>query len=229
MTGADKADNTAPREPSEVELLLPWYAAGALDPTAMRQVEAAIASDPELASHYDWARAEFVEETAIGNAAGEPSPADVKTLFAKIDAVPARARPSTFNLGDRVAEFLASLSPRTLGWSAMAAALAIVLQAAVLGGLALHEKTPGSYQTLSEPSAALGDGSYVLIRFAPAATAADISRFLADNNLSIVSGPSGGQLYQVRVAPTKLAADDLLRVIAKLQSDKVIGFIAKVQ
>ena len=226
MNSADKA---TPGEPSEVELLLPWYAAGTLDPIEMRQVEAALASDPELASRYEWARAEYTEETAIGDAAGEPSPADVKALFAKIDAQPARSRQTSFNLGERVAEFLASLSPRTLGWSATAAALAIVLQAAVLGGIALHDKTPGSYQTLSVPSATPGDGSYVLIRFAPAATAADISKFLTDNNLSIVSGPSGGQLYQVRVAPAKLAVDELSRAVAKLQSDKVVAFIAPMQ
>ena len=222
-------NKATPSEPSEVELLLPWYAAGTLDPAGMRQVEAALASDPELASRYDWARAEFTEETAIGDAAGEPSPADAKALFAKIDALPVQRRQSTFNLGERVAEFLASLSPRTLGWSATAAALAIVLQAVVLGGIALHNKAPGSYQSASVPSATPGDGSYVLVRFAPAATAADISKFLTDNNLSIVSGPSGGQLYQVRVAPAKLAADELSRVVTKLQSDKVVGFIAAMQ
>jgi hypothetical protein len=153
----------------------------------------------------------------------------VRTLFAKIDALPARRRQSSFSFSERVAAFLENLSPRTLGWSATAAALAIVLQAAVLGGIALHDKTPGGYQTLSVPSATPGDGSYVLVRFAPAATAADISRFLTDNNLSIVGGPSGGQLYQVRVAPAKLAADELSRVVAKLQTDKVVGFIAAMQ
>jgi hypothetical protein len=222
-------NKATPSEPSEVELLLPWYAAGTLDPAEMRQVEAALASDPELASRYDWARAEFTQETAIGDAAGEPSPFDAQALFAKIDALPVRQRQSAFNFGERVAEFLASLSPRTLGWSATAAALAIVLQAAVLGGIALHDKTSGSYQSASVPSATPGDGSYVLVRFTPAATAADISKFLADNNLSIVSGPSGGQLYQVRIAPAKLAADELSRVTTKLQSDKVVGFIAAMQ
>jgi anti-sigma factor RsiW len=223
MTNANKA---TPGEPSDVELLLPWYAAGTLDPSEMREVEAALASNPQIAARYEWVRSEFAEETAIGDAAGEPSPADIKTLFAKIDAMPARRRQTASALSERIAEFLASLSPRALGWSAMAAALAIVLQAAVLGGIVFHEKTPGSYQTASVPSAAPGDGSYVLIRFTPQATAQDISTFLEANDLSIVGGPSGGQLYQVRVASKKLAGDELPRVIAKLQKDKVVGFIA---
>jgi len=223
MTNANKA---TPGEPSEVELLLPWHAAGTLDPNEMKEVEAALASNPELVARYEWARAEFAEETAIGDAAGEPSPADIKTLFAKIDAMPARRNQTASGLSERIAQFLASLSPRTLGWSAMAAALAIVLQAAVLGGIAFHEKTPGSYQTASVPSAAPADGTYVLIRFTPQATAADISTFLEANELSIVSGPSGGQLYQVRVASKKLSGDELPRVIGRLQKDKVVGFIA---
>ncbi len=220
------ANQTKPGEPSEVELLLPWYAAGTLEPNEMKEVEAALTNDPELASRYEWVRSEFAEETTIGDAAGEPSPADIKTLFAKIDAAPARRSQTASGLSERIAEFLASLSPRALGWSAMAAALAIVLQAAVLGGIAFHEKTPDSYQTASVPSATLGDGSYVLIRFRPEATAEDISTFLEANDLSIVNGPSGGQLYQVRVAPKKLPDNELPRVMGRLQKDKVVGFIA---
>ena len=219
-------NKATPSEPSEIELLLPWYAAGTLAAAEMRQVEAALASDPELASRYEWVRSEFAEETAIGDAAGEPSPANIKTLFAKIDAMPARRSQTGSTISERIAEFLASLSPRALGWSAMAAAFAIVLQAAVLGGIAFHEKATGSYQTASVPSAAPGDGSYVLVRFVPQATAEDISTFLEANDLSIVSGPSGGQLYQVRVATKKLPDDELPRVIGRLQKDKVVGFIA---
>ena len=36
-----------PYEPSEIELLLPWYAAGTLGREESRQVEAALAADPE--------------------------------------------------------------------------------------------------------------------------------------------------------------------------------------
>ena len=181
--------------------------------------------DPELASRYEWVRSEFAQETSIGDAAGEPSSAD-STLFAKIDAMPARRTSPSASLSDRIAEFLASLSPRALGWSAMAAALAIVLQAGLLAGFVFKTKSQGSYQTASAPATAPGDGSYVLIRFQPEATAADIASFLEANKLSIVSGPAGGQLYQVRVAPTKLSQADLTRIVNTLQNDKVVGFIA---
>jgi anti-sigma factor RsiW len=213
-------------EPSEIELLLPWYAAGTLDARESQQVEAALANDPELAARYEWVRAELAQETHVSDAAGEPSGRDVKTLFAKIDALPAPRSRSSIDLGARIAEFLASLSPRTLAWSAMAAALAIVLQAGFLAGFVLKEKSPGGYETASAPANVSGDGSYVLMRFQPQATAADVANFLETNKLSIVGGPSTGGLYRVRVAPTKLAKTDLTRLLATLQDNKVVGFIA---
>ena len=98
-------------EPSEIELLLPWYAAGTLHPRKSQQVERALANDPELAARYEWVRAELEQETHVSEAAGEPSGRDVKTLFAKIDALPARRprrQPQSSSFGARIAEFLAS-------------------------------------------------------------------------------------------------------------------------
>jgi anti-sigma factor RsiW len=213
-------------EPSEIELLLPWYAAGTLDPREAQQVEAALANDPELAARYEWVRAEFVQETHVSEEFGEPSSRDVKTLFAKIDALPAQKSRSSFDLGARIAEFLASLSPRTLAWSAMAAALAIVLQAGFLAGIVLKERSAGGYETASVPANVSGEGAYVLLRFQPQATATDVADFLETNKLSIVGGPSAGGLYRVRVAPTKLAKADLTRIVSTLQDNKVVSFIA---
>ena len=213
-------------EPSEIELLLPWYAAGTLDARESQQVEAALANDPELAARYEWVRAELAQETLVSEAAGEPSGRDVKTLFARIDALPAQKSRPSIDLGARVAEFLAALSPRTLAWSATAAALAIVLQAGLLAGIALKERSAGGYETASVPANVSGEGSYVLLRFQPQASAADVANFLETNKLSVVGGPSAGGLYRVRVAPTKLAKADLTRIVNTLQDNKVVGFIA---
>ena len=213
-------------EPSEIELLLPWYAAGTLDAHESQQVEAALANDPELAARYEWVRAELAQETHVSEAAGEPSGRDVKALFAKIDALPAQKSRSSIDFGARIAEFLASLSPRTLAWSAMAAALAIVLQAGLLAGIMLKEKSAGGYETASAPANVPGEGSYVLLRFQPQASAADVANFLETNKLSIAGGPSAGGLYRVRVAPTKLAKADLTRIVNTLQDNKVVSFIA---
>ena len=134
-------------------------------------------------------------------------------------------RPGSFNLGGRVSEFFASLSPRTLAWSASAAAIAILLQAGLLADIALKETKTG-YQTASAPSTDPGVGAFTLIRFAPQASSDDITKFLEANKLSIAAGPMAGGLYKVRVAVTGIPKGELANLVKKLQADKVVGFIA---
>ena len=230
MNAAGSTPRNSSNEPSDVELLLPWYAAGTLSRREAAQVEAALAADPALAERLEWVRAEFAQEIYINEKAASPPDNDVKALFAKIDALPARRPGASARLAptfaDRIAELVAALSPRTLAWSAAAAAVVILLQAGVIAGIMLKEKNAGGYETASVQPTAAGDGAYALIRFQPQASAADIGSFLAANKLSIVEGPSGGGLYRVRVAATKLGKPELADIVNKLQNDKVIGFIA---
>jgi anti-sigma factor RsiW len=46
------------QEPGEIELLLPWHAAGTLNPRDARRVDEALARDPELAKQYAAIRGE---------------------------------------------------------------------------------------------------------------------------------------------------------------------------
>ncbi len=211
---------------SEIEDLLPWHAAGTLNPREAQSVEAALARDPELARRYELVREELAQTIHLNETLGAPSPRAMTALFAKIDAEPARSAAPSINLAARIREFFASLSPRTLAWSAGAAALAIVLQAAVIGGIVLKEQSAGSYQTASVSGSASGEGAYALIRFQPQASAAEVTNFLETNKLSIAGGPAAGGLYRVRIAATKLPAADLDRRVQSLQGDKVVGFIA---
>jgi len=211
---------------SEIEDLLPWHAAGTLNPREAQSVEAALARDPELSRRYELVREELAQTIHLNETLGAPSPRAMTALFAKIDAEPARTAARSINLAARIREFFASLSPRTLAWSAGAAALAIVLQAAVIGGIVLKEQSAGSYQTASVSGSASGEGAYALIRFQPQASAAEVTNFLETNKLSIAGGPAAGGLYRARIAATKLPAADLDRRVQSLQGDKVVGFIA---
>jgi anti-sigma factor RsiW len=213
-------------ERSEVEDLLPWHAAGTLGHRDMQRVEAALASDPELARRYELVREELSQTVYLNETLGAPSPRAMAALFAKIDAEPARQQAISINLGARIREFFADLSPRTLAWSASAAALAILLQAGLIAGIMLKEKSAGGYETASAPASVAGDGAYALIRFQPQANAAEIDNFLETNKLSIAGGPSAGGLYRVRIARTKLSGADRDRIVKTLQADKVVGFIA---
>lgn len=210
------------QERKDIEELLPWHAAGTLNRSDAQRVEAALASDPELARRYELAREELGQNVTLNETLGAPSSRVMDNLFAKIDAEPARRRAAA-GLGVRFGEFLAGLAPRTLAWSAAIAAVAILLQAGFIADRML--KGPGGYQTASVPAASKGEGSYALIRFQPQASAADIAAFLESNRLTIAGGPTAGGLYRLQIAPAALAKDALAARIKTLQENKVVGFI----
>lgn len=216
-------------EASEIELLLPWHAAGTLSQRDTQRVQAALASDPELARRYELVREELGQTIQLNETLGAPSARAMEALFTKIDAEPARRPAPSIDPGARVRGFFASLSPRALAWSASAAALAILLQAAVIAGVMLKGNSAvhvGGYETAAVPSNVGGEGAYVLIRFRPSANVADIDGFLEGNKLSLAGGPSAGGLYRVEVAPKKLPRAELAGIIKKLQEDKAVAFIA---
>jgi hypothetical protein len=213
-------------ERQEIEELLPWHAAGTLNRRDAQRVEEALARDPELARRYALVRDELGETIHLNETLGAPSPRAMEKLFAKIDAEPARSSGTPLGLSSRISEFFASLSPRTLAWSASAAALAILLQAGLIASVMLNETKTSGYQTASAPTTDPGVGAFTLIRFAPQASSDDITKFLEANKLSIAAGPMAGGLYKVRVAVTGIPKAELARIVKKLQEDKVVGFIA---
>ena len=209
----------------EIEELLPWHAAGTLSRRDAQRVEDALARDPELARRYELVRDELGETIHLNETLGAPSARAMEKLFAKIEAEPAR-RQASLNLGGRISEFFASLTPRTLAFASGAAVLAILVQAGFIAGVMLNETTTGGYQTASAPATAPETGTFTLIRFAPQASSDDVTKFLEANKLAIVSGPMAGGLYKVRVAVTGIPKAELARIVKKLQEDKAVGFIA---
>ena len=171
--------NAINKEPErhEIEALLPWHAAGTLSRRDADRVEQALAGDRELARRYDLVREELAETIHLNETLGAPSARAMEKLFAAIDAEEARSprRQRSFDLGGRISEFLLSLTPRTLAWSATAAAVAILVQAAVIATVVVKDQgVPSGPSLASAPS----DGSFVVVRFAPQATANDITNFL---------------------------------------------------
>lgn len=214
-------NNQALRE--HLEDLLPWHAAGTLSRRDAQRVEEALAKDSELARRFALVREELGETIHLNETLGAPSARAMEQLFAKIDAEPARRPQVSFSIGAWLTNFVAGFSPRTLAYSATAAVLAIVLQAAVITGVFVNERSNQSaFQTASHPSAA----TYVVVRFAPQATAAEITDFLESNRVSVVEGPKVGGLFKVRLADVKLPKEEVGRVLNRLQENKIVGFIA---
>ena len=211
---------------SEIEELLPWHAAGTLSRRDSQRVEEALARDPELARRYALVREELGETILLNETLGAPSAQAMEKLFARIDAEPARRPGVSLNFGSRIARFFAGLAPRTLAWSATAAAIAILLQAGLIAAIVIKQNSTGGYETASAPATNPGVGTFTVIRFAPQASSDDITKFLEANKLQIASGPSAGGLYSVRVSEAALPKDELARIVRKLQDNKVVGFIA---
>ena len=221
--------NAINKEPErqEIEALLPWHAAGTLSRRDADRVEQALAGDRELARRYDLVREELAETIHLNETLGAPSARAMEKLFAAIDAEQARSprRQRSFDFAGRISEFLASLTPRALAWSATAAAVAILLQAAVIAAIVVKEGAPSGPSLASAPS----EGSFAVVRFAPQATANDITKFLGAYKATLVEGPlnMGGQLYRIRLSETKLPKDEVGKIVRQMQEEsKIIGFIA---
>jgi hypothetical protein len=225
--------NMLNKEPErhEIEALLPWHATGTLSRRDADRVEQALAADRELAKRYDLVREELAETIHLNETLGAPSARAMEKLFAAIDAEEARIprRQRSLDLGGRISEFLTRFAPRTLAWSAAAALVAILVQAAVITTVVVKDQTiTGSIDLASAPS----EGSFAVVRFAPQATATEITNFLGAHNATLVEGPlkSGGSLYRMRLADTKLPPTEVNKIIRQMQEQsKIVGFIAVAQ
>ena len=220
------------QEPSEIEMLLPFHAAGTLSARDARRVEEALASDADLARQYAVIREEYAETISLNESLGAPSSRAMQKLFAAIDAEPAREPSRSIGLSTRISEFFASLSPRTLAWSASLGAVALLLQAGVIGTVLMNSQT-GSFQTASlskgESSSApitrdLGVAATpprALVRFAPEARMADITTLLDSYQASIVDAKGG--MFRLQFGDKAVSKDEAASLLARLQREKIVS------
>lgn len=216
--------NTKLTERDEIEAMLPWFAAGTLNRKDTARVEAALKSDKALAQRFELVREELGETIRVNEDLGAPSSRALKALFEKIDREAPRQQVVSFNLLGRISEFVASFSPRTLAYAGAVAALALVLQAGVITNLVTN-RGDANYKTVSVDP---GQGAFALVRFAPNATAADITKFLEDNKAVVVDGPKAG-MYRIRLAVTGMPKEELARIIKQMQDNKSVSVVAPVQ
>jgi len=215
------------QEPSQIEMLLPWYAAGTLNARDARRVEEALDHDPEFARQYAFVREEYAETIGLNETLGAPSVRAMQKLFAAIDAEPAR-QPSAFSrFSRRIPGFFAGLSPRTLAWSASLAALVVVLQAGVIGAVLV--KQPLTYKTASlsmnEPLTRTLAGDVgpprALVRFAPDAKISDITALLYNYKASIVDAKDG--MFRLQFGDKTMTKEEVASLFGKLRGEKIVN------
>ena len=217
------------QEPSEIEMLLPWHAAGTLNARDARRVDEALARDPELARQYAVIREEYAETIHLNESLGAPSARAMQKLFAAIDGEPARKPSVSRNISAGMAGFFASLSPRTLAWSASLGALALLLQAGVIGAvLVKNQNAPFQTASVSTNEPLTRDLSVAasppraLVRFAPDARVADITTLLDNYQATIVDGAKGG-MFRLQFGSRAMGRDEIAGLMRKLQSEKIVN------
>ena len=229
------------QDPDDVEMLLPWHAAGTLNARDARRVEDALASDPELARQYAVIREEYAETIGLNESLGAPSARAMQKLFAAIDAEPERKPSAGARMSASVSEFFSKLSPRTLAWSSSLGALVVLLQAGVIGAVLMRSE-PASFQTASldaaeqrsAPSAAVAPSARItrdlgasaaaaptrlLVRFTPDARIAEITSLLDNYQGAILDGKGGMFRLQFRA----MDKDGVAALIARLQKEKIVS------
>jgi len=222
------------QEPGETELLLPWHAAGTLNARDSRRVDKALARDPELARQYAVIPEEYAETVDLNESLGAPSARAMLKLFAAIDAEPAQEKPNrpSLDFAARFTTFFANLSPRTLAWSASAAALVLLLQAGLIGAVLMSDR-PVSFETASlstdEPMAR---GFRIglpraLVRFVPDARFSDITVLLDRYQASIVDGGKDG-IFKLQFGNRPMSKDEVAGLISGLQNEKIVSLAVAV-
>ncbi|QCK86230.1 hypothetical protein E8L99_10930 [Phreatobacter aquaticus] len=210
--------------------LLPWYAAGTLNAADKARVEAAMAADPTLREELELVRDDQHATLQLADYAPVPSARVLDDLMRKVDAEPARfahvASRAKAGFADWLGSKLAAFQPRTLAYAAGAAAVALVLQAGVIGSAYLGEGATFRTASYSTDNAVHAVGTFVLVGFTNQATTSDMTMLLQQNQAIIVEGPRQGGVYKVRIGARGMAQADVERVVGQLRAKSdIVRFV----
>lgn len=222
--------NTAGHEfdAAYIEQLLPWYVTGKLDASERADVENALKRFPELQAQLDLIQAEVNGTVELNEAMAMPRAGATERfmeLVQKDMQRPAPAKPSPF---EGLMEWLASQLAGPPRWAVAAAVLAIVVQAALIGGLVVERQdngfhTAGGGETLSE-------GTRVLARFSDGVTLVVLNERLTALGIAVVDGPKAGGLFTLRIGPDDMTVSERDTKIAALKANAdFVVFVGPVQ
>ena len=207
-------------ERQDIEALLPWHAAGTLSRRDSDRVEQALAGDRELARRYELVREELNETIHLNETLGAPSARAMEKLFAAIDAEAPVAKKASFNFTARIVEFVSSFSPRTLAYAGTAAAIALMVQAAVLTTVVVRDQNTPAGHILQNDSTL--SNQRAVVRFTSNATLADVTRFLDVNKAAVVHGPNRGGMYELQLATSPMPDAEFNNAIQRMRAETSI-------
>ncbi len=222
--------NTAGKEfdVAYIEQLLPWYVTGKLDANERAEVENALKRFPELRAQLELIGAEMADTVKLNEAMAVPRAGATERFMEFVQKDVQCSAPARASLFKGLLEWLALQLAGPPRWAVAAAVLAIVVQAALIGGLVVERQgngfhTAGGGETLSE-------GTLVLARFSDGVTLAVLTERLAALDIAIVDGPKAGGLFTLRIGPDDMPVAERDKKIAALKANAdFVVFVGPVQ
>lgn len=220
-------------EREAIESMLPWFERGQLGAADAKRVADYLAQHPDMARQLALVEEERAETVLLNETRGTPRAGALGRLMDTIEEHEA-SHPSLASARVALWGWASRLTgapvPARLQWVAAAAAVLIIVQGVSLGVMMTSgpQQAPG-YETASG-QAQSGAGTFAMVHFAQDASAEDITRLLAQFEISIVDGPRPGGVYKIRISDVSLDEAAREALLARLQAhDDVIAFAAPVE
>jgi len=220
-------------EREAIESMLPWYERGQLGTADAKRVEAYLAQHPDMARQMTLVEEERAETVLLNEARGVPRAGALDRLMDTIEEHEVN-NPSLASarvaLWDWASKLLGAPVPARLQWVAAAAAVLIIVQGVSLGVIMSSGPQPApGYETASGPVQSVA-GTFAMVSFAQEASADDITRLLAEFEISIVDGPGPGGVYKIKISDVLLDEAAREALLTRLQAhDDVIAFAAPME
>ncbi len=221
----------------EIEKLLPWYAKGLLEAKDQQSVESYLAAHPEMR-----VQLELIEEEALAveqqhAALGAPAPGGLDRLLADIDGLQAQEEQAQAGAAgllesfrEGIKRFLGNFSSPAMQLTGAVAAVVIVAQAVIIGGLMdrsvenVAAQVP-AFTTAAGPDAAASnvlaaqDVAIFLVAFNKDARMEEINVLLKSLSAKIVAGPKAGGFYQIQIRKDLLSEGGDVTVLERLKAN----------
>lgn len=171
--------------PTDAELLAPWYASGNLNDAETAIVDAEIARDPEFAKTLQLVDDEQHVLRQLGDKLGNPSSQSFAHFVTALESEPARS----VGLLQRLKSSF--VLPNSKMNFAMLALIAVaVLQSGYIATLVQNSEQ--RYQTATGASTAVSAEFSLLVAFVDTAPFGEVSALIESVNAKIVTGPTTG-------------------------------------
>lgn len=219
-------ENTTRDEREDIEMLLPWYAAGTLEADETARVAAYLKEHPEIENQIALAREEMDETIRLNEALGSPSAGAIDRLMAQVEreSPGALARSGAAGgLFEGIARFFGTMSPRAVAMGAVLAIAIICVQAITLG--VMVNRGGGTFHVATgDGDTKVVGGTSALVSFAEGATMEEVGAFLTTYGARIVDGPKGGGIYTIRLTDKVLPGGERDALLKRLRADPLVRF-----